>query len=303
MNIYSYNTHSESAKALAKALGILRIAHTDSKYKGNENKLVINWGASSMPEEVLKSAIVNHPSIVKLVSNKIKFFELMKDKINLPDFTTDVEEAYKWAEEGSTVFLRSKINGHSGEGIQIFEPDQVGDFEHFKSWCGRCNVMFATKYIPKKEEYRVHVVNGEVIDVRRKVKKQGVKVEEWKIRSYRNGFVFQKDNINPHPDVLEQAVKAVRECKLNFGAVDVIWNNYREKAYVLEINTAPGLEGSTIEEYSKAFDKMFKSAAEEAKSNKKSIAQVIEEMQMVHFDTSTSIVSESTNNFYSSTLE
>jgi D-alanine-D-alanine ligase-like ATP-grasp enzyme len=40
---------------------------------------------------------------------------------------------------------------------------------------------------------------------------------------------------------------------LDFGAVDVIWNAQKEKPYVLEINTAPGLEGQTIADYAAFF--------------------------------------------------
>ncbi|MNY63636.1 hypothetical protein D3C86_2006230 [compost metagenome] len=46
---------------------------------------------------------------------------------------------------------------------------------------------------------------------------------------------------------------AVNAIGLTFGAVDVIWNEYRHQAYVLEVNTAPGLTGTTLEKYAEAF--------------------------------------------------
>lgn len=54
--------------------------------------------------------------------------------------------------------------------------------------------------------------------------------------------------------MLEQSKLAVKACGLDFGAVDIIWNNHYQKAYVLEINTAPGLEGSSVDNYRKAFE-------------------------------------------------
>jgi glutathione synthase/RimK-type ligase-like ATP-grasp enzyme len=45
---------------------------------------------------------------------------------------------------------------------------------------------------------------------------------------------------------------AVSALGLDFGAVDIIWNEREDKCYVLEVNTAPGLQGSTLENYANA---------------------------------------------------
>ena len=47
--------------------------------------------------------------------------------------------------------------------------------------------------------------------------------------------------------VRAQSVAAVRSLGLDFGAVDVV--ERQNKAYVLEVNTAPGLVGTTLEKY------------------------------------------------------
>ena len=57
--------------------------------------------------------------------------------------------------------------------------------------------------------------------------------------------------------VLDQAKLAVKATGLDFGAVDIIWNNLQEKAYVLEINTAPGLEGQSVETYKKFLNELL----------------------------------------------
>ena len=247
--IYAYNNASGSAKALAEALGIKRISHNNSKYTGGEDKIVINWGSSSLPEEVRKSMIVNRPERVEQVSNKLLFFTGAYDSFRTPPWTVEAEVARQWLEEGSTVFLRDKLDGHSGEGIIVLDKSVAN---HLKD-----GSLFV-KYIPKKDEYRVHVVNGEVIDVRKKAIKNGnPNNANFKIRSYNNGWIFKKNDINPPEDVITQALAAVENYGLDFGAVDVIWNQYRNQAFVLEINTAPGLEGSTTEEYAKAFQKLF----------------------------------------------
>ena len=45
---------------------------------------------------------------------------------------------------------------------------------------------------------------------------------------------------------------------LDFGAVDLIWNEHENKCYVLEVNSAPGIEGTTLQQYVTAFAKDIK---------------------------------------------
>ena len=46
-------------------------------------------------------------------------------------------------------------------------------------------------------------------------------------------------------------------CGLDFGAVDVLWNERQQKAYVCEVNTAPGLEGITLDNYLKEIKERY----------------------------------------------
>jgi D-alanine-D-alanine ligase-like ATP-grasp enzyme len=57
-------------------------------------------------------------------------------------------------------------------------------------------------------------------------------------------------------DVRAQAFKAMASSALDFVAVDVVWNEHEKQAYVLEINTAPGLEGATVESYARKFTEL-----------------------------------------------
>lgn len=250
--LYSYKFESNSAKSLTEALGIKRIKHEGSKFKGNPKKTVINWGATALPHEVLNCKVINTQEAVSLATNKLKFFNHVKDKINLPDFTTDREEAKAWVEAGSIVLARTVLNGHSGVGIYVIED--MGEWNKIIHDA----IKVYVKYIPKKEEYRVHVVEGHVIDVRRKaLRKDFAGQPNWKVRNHGNGFIFAKEGVNPPQEVIDQSLLAVAACNLNFGAVDVIYNNFKEKAYVLEINTAPGLEGSTAGYYAEAFKHFY----------------------------------------------
>ena len=50
-------------------------------------------------------------------------------------------------------------------------------------------------------------------------------------------------------DISRDAVTALG---LEFGAVDIIYNDKSKKLFVLEVNTAPGIEGATVTKYKDA---------------------------------------------------
>jgi hypothetical protein len=157
--------------------------------------------------------------------------------------------------EGLTV-VRHKLTGHSGEGIELCDAAELPDAPLY------------VKYIPKEQEYRIHVgksllsnqsdaVNNEpfkIIAVQRKARRHDVPDSEvnWKVRNHANGFVFARQNVSAPNSVLDAARAALDASGLDFGAVDVILTK-QGKAFVLEINTAPGLEGTTVTDYANFF--------------------------------------------------
>ena len=260
--IYGYNPSSRSARALAKSLDIPLIRHENSRFQPRLSKTVINWGSSRIPEHVMGTKLINTPENVHATVNKLTFFEKMSDGDGprLPEWTTDPEEVLDWIEDGKTVIARTDLTGHSGSGMVFIDKKNVGN---------HLDAPLYTVYKPKKEEFRVHVFNGEVIDVQQKLLRKeddlGNPIDpakvDFRVRNLANGFIFGRNNINPNKDVLDQSVLAYRKSDLVFGAVDVIWNEKEGRAYVLEINSAPGLEGTTIGSYTKAFRDLFSGAS------------------------------------------
>lgn len=254
LNVYSHNPNSEGAKALAAALGVKRIKREGSRYVGTPNKNVINWGATALPENVAGASIINKPDAVRSVSDKLRFFQKCRDNgaPRTPEFTTDRQVVLQWLAEGKKVVARTVLNGHSGEGIVILEGAGV-------------DIPVAplyTVYVPKKQEWRIHVFrrgnNLKVIDMQRKIRDPDFDgVPDWNVRSHANGFIFAREVDPPNPDILNQAIKALEISGLDFGAVDVIWNEHNAQAYVLEINSAPGLVGQTVRNYAEAFRELM----------------------------------------------
>lgn len=247
--VYPWNDRSQGAYSISKGLGIQRIRLENSTFTGSPDKIVINWGSSQLPPEVQKCRVINKMTPVNDASDKLKFFERMtrsKSGPRVPGFTSNLETASEWAAEGVTVVARTKLRSRSGNGIVFF--DNLKNFTEAKLY---------TKYIKKKEEYRVHVIFGKPVAIQQKVLRStddagspiDPKTVDFRVRTASNGFVFQRHNLHTPQDVIAQALLAMESSGLDFGAVDIIWNEAAQQAYVLEINTAPGLEGQTIDDY------------------------------------------------------
>jgi hypothetical protein len=239
--VLPYRQGSRSAKALAEALGGKVLKLENSKYKYDDGDVVINWGNTSCNFSYMLNYRIDQ------ASNKLKFFNLMKEN-NLedviPEFWTNPADI---PDESFPIVCRTVLSGHSGAGIVIADcKDQLAVAPLY------------TRYTKKKDEYRVHVGRKEdndveVIAVQRKARREGFENPDWKVRNHNNGFVFIRGGVNPPVSVIDVARSALQCSGLDFGAVDVIWNAQQEKAYVLEINTAPGLEGQTVTDYANFF--------------------------------------------------
>lgn len=250
--IYSHNPHSEGAKALSQALNVKRIKHGNSKFRGGAGKAIINWGSGTLPDQVAAcQRIINPPQAIRNASNKLKSFELFQQTgVTVPQFFTSKEEASEYLGEnrGSSIVCRTKLNGHSGDGIVI--ANDQGDL---------VDAPLYTVYVKKQEEYRYHVFMGQVVDIQRKARRRDIPDENinWKVRNLDGGFIFAREGVVESPVASGEAVKAVSALGLDFGAVDLIYNQREDKYYVLEVNTAPGLAGTTLDGYKRRFEELF----------------------------------------------
>ncbi len=239
--IFSFNARSQGAKALSNSLGWPRIVHNQSEFRGNFKPWVLNWGSEEMLPHVRACKVINTPEAIVQVSDKLFFFMLMAhDADYMVPFALDRLTAEGWIRDGNTVVCRTLRRGHGGAGIVIADTlEQLVDAPLY------------TKYVKKQAEYRVHVFNDEVIDVQQKRRRVEIPDEDinWRVRNLAGGFIYARENVNEPAQVTDVAVRCMSRTYLDFGAVDVIWNEHEHRAYVLEINTAPGLEGLTLNNY------------------------------------------------------
>jgi D-alanine-D-alanine ligase-like ATP-grasp enzyme len=103
------------------------------------------------------------------------------------------------------------------------------------------------------------VWDGNIIDIQEKKRKKETPDDQvnWQIRNHDNGFIFARSEVAPPRCILDYSLAAVSALGLDFGAVDLGYNVKREEAVVYEVNTAPGLEGSTLDAYFEAAVQTF----------------------------------------------
>ena len=257
IKILPYKLGSHTAKALAQALGTVRIHHdpNQSKYKANLSDLIYNYGNSNTNfpwmGNIPSRHILNQPRFVHAASNKVLAFQALQKAIDsgdyshlvVPAWTVSRATAVGWANEGEIIFCRQLTRASQGKGIVVaHNADEI------------VNAPLYTKGIMKvKREYRAHVFNGEVIDLVAKAVEAGSGADvNHEIKSHANGWVFVREAVTIPDDVkvklINTAIEAVEALSLDVAAVDII-RGKDNTMYILEVNTAPGMEGTTLNKY------------------------------------------------------
>jgi hypothetical protein len=273
--------------AIARALGIpCTINANRAKFAYLKN--VIVWGSLrelpvSYRSELgyAKRTILNSQNAVKIAGSKLKALSVLQNhNIPVPRFATqaDIDKLAKWFEEGVEFVLGRDYRHSRGTDINIFHIEDLDVLKYGIS-------DYYLEYIEPYKEYRIQVVNGEVLFNQKKYfrpelfsrlqEELGLGdafLEESKIiRNNDHGWGFHdvQDPKNVPTAVKNASIRAVNALGLTFGAVDVIWVGSAKAsalqatwgdlagAYVLEVNTAPGLRDRNVLKYAEAFRKVL----------------------------------------------
>lgn len=264
------------ARAVKEEMGLQAIRHQGSTFQGARDKVVINWGSSNPSAEVLRCTIINRPEAVARSVNKIRFFETVnphtdRETVRTVPWTTNRLNANAWLQSGSKVVCRTRLEGREGEGIVIVAPPSPSEAPPaaVKGLVARVRARIAnarpasnlglpeacrlfTKFVPDTVEYRIHVIGGRVVAAHRK----GGGTDE-SVRNTANGWLFSRVR-HPPRDVATQALATVAALGLDFAAVDVLFCTNDDRAYVLETNTAPGIDGMewTVRQYAEGLTRV-----------------------------------------------
>jgi glutathione synthase/RimK-type ligase-like ATP-grasp enzyme len=229
-----YRLGSEGCKLLAQSIGAIR---TKATKRFKRDVLLVNWGRSNLYPRGKPARILNPSDKVIRATNKLSCLNrLAESGVSKIEHTASMEMARAWLREpGVVVYGRMLLNSSQGKGIVIItRPEEI-------VYC-----PMYTKGILNAHEYRVHVFSNKIIDVTKKRRRNDIDRNDY-IRNLANGWVYCRDNIDIPNSLTTTAKDAVASLGLDFGAVDILFR--KNIPYVLEINTAPGLTGTTLSRY------------------------------------------------------
>jgi predicted ATP-grasp superfamily ATP-dependent carboligase len=217
----------------------------ESSFIPKEEDIIINWGNSRSKEYLENLIVINRPrAVLRTVDKRETFFLLGLAGIPTLTYTRNILDAYDWVRDGKEVFCRTEVSGHSGSGITI--SSKMEDIIE-------CPLYTLGEDI--KREYRVHIFNSSCIDFTIKALRK--EEEPNKIQAWKNGYVFVRDSVKVPERIRENAINiaidSLQCLGLDFGAVDII-RTTDDILKVIEINSAPGIEGTSLGRYVEAFN-------------------------------------------------
>lgn len=207
-------------------------------------KLLLRYGNSQSVENSVVELDINPPDFIKLTSNKKKFSELLlKNDIKTPKF----RKISAQFPESLPVMVRTTLTGSRGKGISVInDPDELMKFPTNTYW---------TEFLEFTSEYRVHVVNGEIVKVFRKKLREGETVEEFPVRTndkYMFYFIdFEEQKAKGKFQLLKDTISRVDSVLSGkMYALDIGYK--KSDGYtIIECNSAPGLNENTAEIYAR----------------------------------------------------
>jgi len=247
--IFPHDIASGGATALKDKLNEIGIrslkVYPDKGYSVRVNDTILNWGNSQRPNWHTNSTpYINHPDRVAVCANKLKTFQCLDNRVPVPDWTTSQETARKWIDEGSIVMVRQKLTGSGGEGIIVAKTKEEVT-----------SALLYSRYFPRKFEFRLHIFtprngNPVIIDFTQKKKRTDFEGEHNKfVRSFANGYIFSRESVVLPKVVKDAAIKAVKQAGIDLCSVDIGMDFENNDARVFEINTASGIEATTVDRY------------------------------------------------------
>ena len=288
--VYYSGPTDDTGKRLAEALGA-KHGKTKPTAKAGQSMIVVGWGCKTKEPVILRQhTVLNHPDSIRINRNKLETLRILKGAgVPVADFIEkngiiaaldDARSAINIPTVGRTKFHQG------GKGFwacltktQVQKAIADGA-EYFQS------------YLDIKDEYRLHVFGGEVINMQKKVErnnmaaaykeqhgsrianvaeKAGVKLDKKTadyilenigkrqerpdqiIKSNTRGWKFSQVK-TVKKEMIEAAVNAVKAIGLDFGAVDCCLTA-DGNPFIIEVNTGPGLQGSSFDAYVAAFKK------------------------------------------------
>lgn len=230
-----HRTSRPTGRVIADAFGAKR-GYGTNLLRGVVPDVFLRWGSSrEVPFQA--GVCVQRAAAIRQAADKLVTFGLLREAgVPIPDFTPIRAHANGWSVAGKTVLGRTR-HGARGRGIHVYEPGDWMD-----------NHQLFVEFIPNDREYRLHVVGDKVVRVQRKYLDFPEQAGDGFVKNHEHGYRFRAPRQRLRPDREQAAIDAVKALGLDFGAVDLVIDR-DDKAWVLEVNTAPACSCITATAY------------------------------------------------------
>ena len=240
--INPYRRGSKSARSLRDGLrgaGIQTYCFLNNHLG---NYLLVNWGSTLCPQHF---PMLNKPGCVAKAVSKVDTFKALRiaNVRTVPALHSKLGAMhYLSCVPDGVVYCRTLTTASAGKGIVVAtEPDEVVEAPLYTIGIDDLD----------RKEYRVHVFNGKVMHTQEKRRREGYadnnKFSD-AVRNLAGGWIFAIRDVTPSEGVKTTSINAIAALGLDFGAVDILQTS-DGRGWVLEVNTACGLEGTTVGKY------------------------------------------------------
>ena len=252
---YGKDTCRELASVMSHDVSVIRNTRVYSHHRFPQDT-VIRWGCTT---PVNARYEINTSQAIHQVNDKMGFRRVLNEHELCPLTTFSITDLDPWGNETDQhcypVMVRPRTHAR---GIDIYICQTRRALAHTCHQLGEGN-YYISELINKTAEYRVFIAQGRVLSVAKKIPEDPEAVA-W---NHAAGASFENVRWDQWPlRAVRVSVEAFNLSSLDFGAIDVIVGQ-DNRAYVLEINTAPALESEYRTEcLAKAFDYMLDNGKE-----------------------------------------
>jgi hypothetical protein len=204
---------------------------------------LVRWGNSSF--DFAGDTPFNSADMIRVSGNKKIFSDKMKElEIPAVAFNRGVPDRFP-------VAIRKTLNGKGGEGIVICR-----NYDEWKE----LSQYFWSYWYNFSYELGVHIVDGKVLRVFKKVKDDGTPEEEFPIRNMTRGYKFAIVKEESFQKLVAFNAMFSQKFQIGFGRMDIGWDTEGKTYRVIEWNCAPGIASNvnTLDMYSKAIGDAIK---------------------------------------------
>lgn len=296
-----------TGRALVEKLGISGGLTKPAKGK----KMVIGWGTKTKESVTINGGtkVLNHPNSIKKNRNKFSTLSaLSKANVPVANFCKASEVVKELGKTKPNICLPlvGRTNYHqSGKGFWLCVTNT-----HVKTAIDE-GAQYFQNYIDLVDEYRIHTFGDKVVYAVKKTKRDNMedsfvsqrsdkindKAEKGKVKLDKPTMDYVLKTIakeSPNPDMIvrsnrrgwkfshvktlksglaEISKRALKAAGLEFGAVDCCIDS-EGNPFVLEINSGPGLTGTTLNTYIDEFNNIIKETFEKKTVKKTTTVKV-----------------------------